>query len=409
MPLLNALLAKMPVTPATDAVASAEPGAAFSSLMPMTSEISATPTLPQAAAPAPAATRPTLPPAVSSAMPPAMSPDGQPAAAAAPRPEVATKSETPALPQVAQQLRAGPALEAAAAKPLKIAAPAATAEPVATESEASESTVVATPTDPQQMLLGALMAAAGMPANAPAQQAARPAGRSEPSLPVQASSVAQERAAIALPRGEDPAARPLLAGLRQDFVVDAHKATFEMPLQAANQELAGVTVQVAPQALLHAADPAANNVQFTTRPTSEAPPLHVPVPAGEPGFGAAVGEGLAVLIKEGHHRAELRLDPPDLGTVSVQIDLKGDRASLSFVAPSEAARDALAQALPDLRNALASQGLSLTHTNIGSESRPQAQANPEQRGGDANGNDPRAADGESAPRLIRRGLVDEYA
>jgi flagellar hook-length control protein FliK len=81
-----------------------------------------------------------------------------------------------------------------------------------------------------------------------------------------------------------------------------------------------------------------------------------------------------VAVGQGRHHAELRLDPPDLGPVSVHISIDGDRVGLSFVAPASAARDALDQALPDLRAAFAAQGLNLAQTEVSREGQGQGQS-----------------------------------
>jgi flagellar hook-length control protein FliK len=100
--------------------------------------------------------------------------------------------------------------------------------------------------------------------------------------------------------------------------------------------------------------------------------LQVPVAVTHPQWGAAVGEQLMVAVGQGRHHAELRLDPPDLGPVSVHISIDGDRVGLSFVAPASAARDALDQALPDLRAAFTAQGLNLAQTDISREGQGQS-------------------------------------
>jgi flagellar hook-length control protein FliK len=67
-------------------------------------------------------------------------------------------------------------------------------------------------------------------------------------------------------------------------------------------------------------------------------------------------------------RADLVLNPPNLGRIEVSITLNGDQASASFVSASAEVRDALQGSLPRLREVLADAGVFLSQANIGPES-----------------------------------------
>lgn len=57
--------------------------------------------------------------------------------------------------------------------------------------------------------------------------------------------------------------------------------------------------------------------------------------------------------------AEIRLDPPELGSMQVRVNMSGDAASVNFVVQSQQARDALNDAMPRLREMLNEQGIEL--------------------------------------------------
>lgn len=57
--------------------------------------------------------------------------------------------------------------------------------------------------------------------------------------------------------------------------------------------------------------------------------------------------------------AEIRLDPPELGSMQVRVNMSGDAASVNFVVQSQHARDALNDAMPRLREMLSEQGIEL--------------------------------------------------
>jgi hypothetical protein len=57
------------------------------------------------------------------------------------------------------------------------------------------------------------------------------------------------------------------------------------------------------------------------------------------------------------HRVQLRLDPPELGTVRIEAVLDRDGLAVTIHAERDAARDLIAGGLPHLRDALAAEGL----------------------------------------------------
>ncbi len=62
--------------------------------------------------------------------------------------------------------------------------------------------------------------------------------------------------------------------------------------------------------------------------------------------------------------AELRLNPPHLGSVDVRITVQGDQAQVLFQVPGGAAREAVDAALPRLREMFAEAGLNLMDVNV---------------------------------------------
>jgi flagellar hook-length control protein FliK len=91
--------------------------------------------------------------------------------------------------------------------------------------------------------------------------------------------------------------------------------------------------------------------------------VKIDTPVGAPGFASEVATRIAHVVLR-NERAELRVSPPELGPVDIRIDFKSDSASLTIVAVQPATRDALEQALPQLRESLAAQGIALGHAAI---------------------------------------------
>jgi len=74
-------------------------------------------------------------------------------------------------------------------------------------------------------------------------------------------------------------------------------------------------------------------------------------------------------LDEGTSRTvELRLDPPELGRITVRISMVGDEARVAFTAAQGGAREALEAALPKLREMFEQAGLSLGDAQVGTGS-----------------------------------------
>ncbi|MEH6625195.1 MAG: flagellar hook-length control protein FliK [Motiliproteus sp.] len=69
--------------------------------------------------------------------------------------------------------------------------------------------------------------------------------------------------------------------------------------------------------------------------------------------------------------AELRLDPPDLGSLNIRLSIQNDQASLSFTSPHAHVREILEQQMPRLREMLAENGIELQHSDVSDQSSSQ--------------------------------------
>ena len=73
---------------------------------------------------------------------------------------------------------------------------------------------------------------------------------------------------------------------------------------------------------------------------------------------------VTMMSSKGVQSAELKLSPADLGPLEVHIDVQNGAASVWFQAAHPATRAALEQSLPQLRDLLASQGMSLSDAGV---------------------------------------------
>lgn len=112
--------------------------------------------------------------------------------------------------------------------------------------------------------------------------------------------------------------------------------------------------------------------------------------------------------------AEIRLDPPELGSMQVRVNMSGDTASVSFVVQSQQARDALADATPRLRDMLAEQGIELGESFVQQQSSGQGETGENGDGQFAGGGTQRAEEDDTKiieQRVTRESMggIDYYA
>lgn len=97
----------------------------------------------------------------------------------------------------------------------------------------------------------------------------------------------------------------------------------------------------------------------------------VGTPVSSPQWSNDVGNQVSWMVSQRESRADLVLNPPQLGRIEVSISLNGDQATASFISPNADVRDALQGSLPRLREILADAGVFLGQADIGAESSQQ--------------------------------------
>lgn len=77
-----------------------------------------------------------------------------------------------------------------------------------------------------------------------------------------------------------------------------------------------------------------------------------------------VGKQLSRGIMRGDRVITLRLEPPDLGTLRIEMDVKENIVKLGIITSNHVSREILLSNVPELRNALAEQGLKLAGMDV---------------------------------------------
>lgn len=120
-------------------------------------------------------------------------------------------------------------------------------------------------------------------------------------------------------------------------------------------------------------------------------------------------------VSEGKWQASLRLDPPDLGRVEVQIGRDQNTLSAHFVTATSGARAALEQAMPQLAQQLDAQGMSLGDASVSQQGAGDGSASGAGDGATGAGDDAASGDAdlplipESGAALRARGLFEGWA
>jgi flagellar hook-length control protein FliK len=147
------------------------------------------------------------------------------------------------------------------------------------------------------------------------------------------------------------------------------------------------------------------------------PPLLVTarLDAASPQFSSALGQQMQWMATQQIGRAELRLDPEELGPLEIRLEMNGDEIRAEFSSRSAEVRNLLETQVPRLRELLAEQGFSLADAQVGQE-RAAYQDAPQQREQFASREDsaeparPDSAESSSATAARQRqGLVDDFA
>ncbi|MCB1955041.1 MAG: flagellar hook-length control protein FliK [Rhodocyclaceae bacterium] len=109
-----------------------------------------------------------------------------------------------------------------------------------------------------------------------------------------------------------------------------------------------------------------------TTPAAPTPTSFIATPADHSGFADEVGQRVVLFAGRGESKAELILTPAHLGRIEVSLTVSAEQATAQFLASSNAARDALEQALPRLREMLAEAGIHLGESHVGTQSEQQS-------------------------------------
>lgn len=209
----------------------------------------------------------------------------------------------------------------------------------------------------------------------------------------------------------DTAKSPAIVAASPDFsAAVADKLVGSVGLESSMAAREDGVMSAAAAALMHA-----NPATRASSPTD----LHIAAQIGTNRWESAIGNSLVFMTGNGRERAELVLNPPQLGRIDVSVSVSGDQASAFFVSANPAVREALENAMPRLKEIFADAGITLGQAQVGSESPRQPADNRENndnstRGGVSDfggsvGTQPVGTQGSTLRVVASRGLVDTFA
>ncbi|MEP3349731.1 MAG: flagellar hook-length control protein FliK [Marinomonas sp.] len=147
---------------------------------------------------------------------------------------------------------------------------------------------------------------------------------------------------IELRKKEQEAMLSRMSGQIDGKVIEEGVGNFNNAANSMRAVSAGATVATASQANL----------------TMNVPPQH-------PNWASEMSQKVAWVARDGGHTAHIRLDPPELGSLTVKISVDNDsNTQVSFIAATPQARDLLEGQMSRLRDMLAQQGMDLSRADV---------------------------------------------
>lgn len=146
------------------------------------------------------------------------------------------------------------------------------------------------------------------------------------------------------------------------------------------------------------------------------PNMTMQVPPTHPNWSSEMGDKMMWMNRQGIQQAEIHLDPPELGSLTVKVSVDSDVATVSFVAASTQVKDLLEGQVQRLREMMAQQGVELAEVDVNvsqqGKGSNQSEADADSQGtfaGNQNETDDVDADLMPKEAFVSKSKVDFYA
>ncbi|MDP1871780.1 MAG: flagellar hook-length control protein FliK [Gallionella sp.] len=222
-------------------------------------------------------------------------------------------------------------------------------------------------------LKGNLTIKADRPTDIQADQTTQPA---DAQIPPFALPVNPELKLTVLP-ATDPVTGKSARQAAEPLGATREKMTGVMPAAIEQSPIATKTLTLTDKETFKLADPAtslpaanaqamAQSASSAITPTPMAPTNQTTIaaPLGSPAWPAEFTQKINWVSTQQNQVAELHLNPPDLGPMSVTITINDNQATALFSSPHSAVREAIENAMPKLRESLADNGIMLGNATV---------------------------------------------
>lgn len=244
-----------------------------------------------------------------------------------------------------------------------------------------------------------------------------------PTLPANGAATNQTDLALANAKSRTTAAQDgalpgaAMSAATKAAASDAEKDVSKLGLSAEKSRVIDVAAQETAPTQPSISPWDTSNTRTAEAARTNAPQFTVPTPVTSKAWADDVGNRMVWMAGKELGRAELVLTPPHLGRVEITLNVSGDQTSASFVTATPAARDAIEQSLPRLREMMADAGLSLGQVNVSANNTKDPSQEQKNWGGASRSSSDRASQDDGEVALVHsrpiwsagRGAIDTFA
>ncbi|MFC0050165.1 flagellar hook-length control protein FliK [Rheinheimera tilapiae] len=151
-----------------------------------------------------------------------------------------------------------------------------------------------------------------------------------------------------------------------------------------------------------------NTTLLSARP-AESAALQPPLALTEPAAAQQIKDRVMVQIQHKLQTAEVQLHPEELGSMQIKLNLQQDQLSVQFVVQQGAAKEALEQQMPKLRELLEQQGIALSEGQVEQRQSRSQQEQHSGRHGNHAGAESELAAVQTVQMKVSDRMVDFYA
>lgn len=151
-----------------------------------------------------------------------------------------------------------------------------------------------------------------------------------------------------------------------------------------------------------------NTTLLSARP-AETPGWQPPLALSEPAAAQQIKDRVMVQIQHKLQTVEVQLHPEELGSMQIKLNLQQDQLSVQFVVQQGAAKEALEQQMPKLRELLEQQGIALSEGQVEQRQSGSQQEQHTHRQGTNTGAESEIAAVQTVQMKVSDRMVDFYA